>query len=415
MEYERNKLPSGHELANIPKSPSDLFKKGTPDVDSLTIKNFKLTEDSINTILISLVGRPQVDIGTTFTNVRPAKGYHILCGPRPVLMVYCNPLHASAMKKSLARILGNLTNASYTAADSGYNVFRQSPASVDVKVLFKAWLNVANEFGSVNETVHEKMKLLNIVFHGWKSNPENVIDPFQDGRLYNTCKSQCSEFEVTYDIAQRYEVSQIGANTEDTKMVKAAVFGIAKNIPGFSSRTWSMFGPIAGEQPMGSIMLDRTGHRTNSVDTCLPSNVKRVKVYSSIVNLIKSQMKLSGVTLEKMTHKKLKYQGDKVQTFLDEIEANCIEHSKMLKSFRIEYSMMLNETQCSLQELLSQARMFEQGFFTELSDTTTLGLIAVSDIQSLCRCSLGRYRKKCRGANEKVYHDQIQAKHMLLS
>jgi hypothetical protein len=316
------------------------------------------------------------------------------------------------MKKMLASILGNLTNASYTAADSGDNVFRQSPASVDVKVLFRAWLNVAKEFGRVNETVHEKMKLLNIVFHGWKSHPENIIDPFQDSRLYNTCKSQCSEFEVTYDIAQKYEASQIGANTEDTKMVKAAVFGIAKDIPGFSIRTWSMFGPIAGEQPMGSIMLDRT---KNSVDTCLPSNVKRIKVYSSIVNLIKSQMKLSGITLKKMTHKKLKYQGDKVQTFLDEIEANCLEHSKMLKSFRIEYSMMLNEKYCSLQELLSQAKTFQQGFLKELTENTRLGLIAVSDIQSLCRWSLGRYRKKCRGANEKVYHDQIQAKDMLLS
>ena len=392
---------------------SDLFKKGTPDVDSLTIKNFKLTDDSINTFLISLVGRPQVDVGTTFTKVEPEEGYHILCGPRPVLMVYCNPLSAVAMKKRLASILGKLTNASYTAADSGYNVFRQSPASVDVKVLFKAWLNVTNEFGSNNTRVDEKMKLLNIVFHGWKSNPENIIDPFQDGRLYNTCKSQCSEFEVTYDIAQRYEyeANQSGTNTEDTKMVKAAVFGIAKTIPGFRSRTWSMFGPIAGEQPMGSIMLDRT----SSADTCLPNNVSRVKVYSSIVNLIKSQMKLSGVTLDTLTHKKLKYQGDKVQKFLDEIEANCIEHSKMLKSFRIEYSMMLNENQSSLQELQSQARTFAQGFFMELCDTTRLGLIAVSDIQSLCRWSLGRYRQKCRGANQKVYHDQIQAKDMLLS
>ena len=390
---------------------SDLVKKWTPDVDSLTIKNFKLTEDSIDTLLIPLVGRPQVDVGTTFTKVRPEKGYHILCGPRPVMMVYCNPLHAVAMKKRLVSTLGNLTNASYTSADSGYNVFRQSPASVDVKVLFKAWLKVASEFGCENERVHEKMKLLNIVFHGWKSNPENIIDPFQDGRLYNTCKSECSEFEVTYDIARRYEADQGGENTEETKMVKAAVFGIAKNIPGFSGRTWSMFGPIAGEQPMGSIMFDRT----NSVDTCLPQNVKRVKVYSSIVNLIKSRMTLSGVTLNKMTHKKLKYQGDKVHTFLDEIEANCIEHSKMLKSFRIEYSIMMNKTHCSIQELQSQIRTFEENFLEELRNTTRLGLIAVSDIQSLCRWSLGRYRKKCRGANEKLYHDQIQAKDMLLS
>ena len=84
----------------------ELVRKIRPDVDSLTIKNFKLTQDSIENRLVEMVGRKQLEVGCTYTKVRPAKGYHILCANRPVVMVYCDDKNANAIKAELAETLG---------------------------------------------------------------------------------------------------------------------------------------------------------------------------------------------------------------------------------------------------------------------------------------------------------------------
>ena len=400
-----------------PWSPQ-LVRKIRPDVDSLTIKNFKLTNDSIENRLVQMVGRPQLEIGCTYTKVRPAKGYHIICGPRPVVMVYCDAKNANAIKWKLAETLGKVTNSSYTAADSGFNVFKSAPASADARTLFKAWLEVANNYITTEDEKedNQKMFFIDIVFHGWKSSPGEIHDPFADETMYSDCKSDSSHFEVKYDIAQKYEaVSKRGLGFEQAegiKMVNVPVFGMTNNLAGFKTSTWSMFGPICGEHPiMGSLKLDRNG----DVETCLPANVTRVKIYSSLVNLIKSKMSLSGVSFKSMTHKKLRYHGDKVQKFLDEVAKDWKHHAPMLRSFRIECTMELTDTHCTLQDLRDQEKTFEINLMETLRGSTKIGMIAVSDVLKFAQWSLKRYRKKSRGANKTVYYDKKEAKDMLLS
>jgi hypothetical protein len=116
------------------------------------------------------------------------------------------------VKKRFAQQLGKDTGGMFIPADSGSNVFKQSHASVDVTVLFNAWLKVVNDIqGNEEDDVDvqiSKMKLLRIVFHGWKSEPKCIEDPFDQGDreeendMYQSCKDDCSEFEVTYDLGQ---------------------------------------------------------------------------------------------------------------------------------------------------------------------------------------------------------------------
>ncbi len=66
-----------------------MFTMTRVDVDSLTINNFRVTTESIRDRLTRIIGRAQIDVGTAWTSVKPPKNYHIVCSPRPVVMVFC--------------------------------------------------------------------------------------------------------------------------------------------------------------------------------------------------------------------------------------------------------------------------------------------------------------------------------------
>jgi hypothetical protein len=349
----------------------DLFKMTRPDVDSLTINNFKLTSNSIKTRLTALIGRSQVDVGTTWSAVRNPKGYHTICGPRPVLLIYISTnLNANHVKKKFAQQLGKDTGGMFIPADSGSNVFKQSHASIDVIVLFNAWLKVVNDIQGRDEDDVDnqisKMKLLRIIFHAWKSDPTCIVDPFDqdeqedENDMYQSCVENCSDFDATYDLGQKYEyigLNECMATSSKDKhlgisLMRVPVFGISGNFSGFQKAdTWSMFGPIAGteQRPMGSIIFDRTDHND---DTFLPINVKRVKVYPSIVNLTKATG-FGSLDHDKFkgSFKQLKNKGTKVSNFVAMISgSDWKQYARMLMSFRIECTMQINIQNPSLQD-----------------------------------------------------------------
>lgn len=72
----------------IPQDWSSVFSTAKEDVDSLDIKNFNLTGDSIKNQLPELLRTRQVEIGRGWSAVNPRKGHCIICGPRPTLIVY---------------------------------------------------------------------------------------------------------------------------------------------------------------------------------------------------------------------------------------------------------------------------------------------------------------------------------------
>jgi len=416
----------------------DLFKMTRPDVDSLNINNFKLTSDSIKTRLTALIGRSQVDVGTTWSAVRNPKGYHTICGPRPVLLIYISTnLNANHVKKKFAQQLGKDTGGMFIPADSGSNVFKQSHASIDVIVLFNAWLKVVNDIQGRDEDDVDnqisKMKLLRIIFHAWKSDPTCIVDPFdqdqqeEENDMYKSCVENCSDFDVTYDLGQKYEY--IGLNecmatsSKDRhlgiSLMRVPVFGISGNFSGFQKAdTWSMFGPIAGteQRPMGSIIFDRTDHND---DTFLPINVKRVKVYPSIVNLTKATG-FGSLDHDKFkgSFKQLKNKGTKVSNFVAMISgSDWKQYARMLMSFRIECTMQINIQNPSLQDLIQQCNSFQKRLLTTLSQNTSLGLVAIDDIRMLSDWCLQRYFKIFTGDTgaSKRFHDKKMARDILLS
>lgn len=366
----------------------------------MNILNFRLTYESIKTRLTALVGRSQVEIGTTWSAVRAPKGYHTLGGSRPVLMIFISKdLNTNLVKKQFAQTLGKLTGGMFIAADSGSNVFNQASASVDVEILFYAWLKVLNELqaqlqkqtnsaddDSNNEIL--KMQLLRIVFHGWKSDPKCINDPFENDHendIFASCKAENPDFDVTFDLGQKYQSEDVEeciktSRTNDDigiSMIKVPVFGISGKFPGFKVDTWSMFGPICGTQPMGSIKLDRI----DSDDSFLPVNVTRVKVYPSIVNLTKA-LGFGTLNLTKAnftgSFKQLKRLGNKISDFLMTITGsdwrNC---ANMLMSFRIECTIQLNNSICSLNDACTQFKNFQSRLESTLSANTSLGLVAL--------------------------------------
>ena len=404
------------------------FKKTRQDVDSLTITNFKLTGSSIRERLPALIGNNQLEVGTAWSAVRPGLGFHTICAPRPAVMVFiCDHLNPNAIKKSFAKHLGDMTRSCFIPADSGTNMFKGSTASVDVITLFTAWLHVVEqlEHGGQDDTDISKMKLLSIVFHGWKSDPHFIDDAFKVRRMYSECKQDCEEFTAAYDIGQKHESLQYEANclkrvqagqTADSSLVRVPVFAVpaSGSFPGFTPKpTWSMFATLPpGEEPMGSIMLQR--HSDDA--TLLPTNVTRVKVYSSIVNLIKGYLHLTGVKFDDMTYQQLKGHGDKVAAFVEKMAGSAWKDSAhMLVSFRIEYTMELTEHNSSLDELRDQVKKFEDHFYDALTTQATLGLVGANDIESLCNWCLKRYHKICTGDSSKKCHDQHLAKEALLS
>ena len=245
-------------------------------------------------------------------------------------------LNANDIKKMFAKKLGDMTRSCFFPADSGTNMFQGSTASVDVITLFTAWLQVVEQLkhNGQDDTDISKMELLSIVFHGWKSDPRLIDDAFKLEGMYSDCKADCDEFTAAYDIGQKYESSKYEANclkreqagqTLDSSLVRVPVFAVPSgSFPGFKSSCWSMFATLCpGEEPMGSIMLQR--HSDDA--TLLPTNVTRVKVYSSIVNLIKGYLHLTGVKFDDMTYQQLKGHGDREAAFVEKMAGSAWKHS----------------------------------------------------------------------------------------
>ena len=402
----------------------NMFTMARTDVDSLTINNFRVTEQSIqDRRLARILGRAQIDVGTAWTSVKPPKNYHIVCSPRPVVMVYCEESQENEMKQFFAEQLGADTFSTFIPSKDSHSVFCQAAASVDVETLFTVWLKVVRKFRSEGEEHGiSPMELLHIVFHGWKSDPDFIIDPFEKNGMYHACKKDCAEFSASYDIAHKYVAK---AHTDILKMAKRdrdgiskvqiPIFGPEQTIPGFrvdSKSVWSMFGPLAGDKPVGSIKLDRTDPQNT---TSLPVNVKRIKIYSSAVNLTKNIMGLSGVNVCGLTHKRLKYQGKKVAEYLNELVLNWQKHAQVLMSFRIECTWELSDTLCNLRDLKTQHTHCQNQLLQAVSATTAMSLIALSDIDSLCRWCLKKFMRLSAGDDKKKFHDDEMATDMLLS
>jgi hypothetical protein len=177
------------------------------------------------------------------------------------------------------------------------------------------------------------------------------------------------DFEATFDLAQKYCLTEHSALTQDTCMshIRVPVFGIVGPIPGFKAQTWSMFGPLPpGKIEMGSLKLDRTGAQTD----IFPANVKRVKIYPGCVNFLKHFMN-QGLNGKTLTKKRLDAIRKKFATILAEISGpECMEHAKMLMSFRIEFTMALNDSQKTLQSLRDQLRPLKADILQKLQRMT---------------------------------------------
>ena len=227
------------------------FKKKRQDVDSMNILNFRLTSDSIKTRSTALIGRSQVEIGTTWSAVQAPKGYHTLGGSRPVLMIFISKdWNTNLVKKKFAQTLGTLTGGMFIAAYSGSNVFNQASASVDVEVLFFAWLKVLNELqaqlkkqtnsaddDSNNEIL--KMQLLRIVFHGWKSDPKCINDPFENDHendIFASCKDWSSA------CTQNHTLTMDFVHTKSKNRVFTTVKGPAGKPYRYGTSTESLLG-----------------------------------------------------------------------------------------------------------------------------------------------------------------------------
>lgn len=421
--------------AEIEQDWNRAFGERKEDIDSLDIKNFYLSSQSIKYELPELLQRKQVEIGTGWSAVNPPTGFCIICGPRPSLIVYMGGFNINAVRQEFAKNLKQFTSKHFTTAMKGKNIFQQSAASVDVTELLQAWLTTVENLQQKvpdNDAEIQKMKLLRIIFHGWKSQPgeidqfpqaddeddnddEDLFDRCMEGNQGNQYDSdENCDFEATFDLAQKYSLTEHSELTQDTCMshIRVPVFGILKPIPGFKAETWSMFGPLPpGNIEMGSIKLDRTGREID----IFPANVKRVKIYPGCVNFLKHFMNqgLNGKTLSK---KRLDAIRKKFATILAEISGpNCMEHAEMLMSFRIEFTMALNESQKTLQSLRDQLRPLKAQLLQKLQPYFKSSIIALEDIHTFCRWSLSRYNKICKGNSNTPFDDQLLAKHLVLS
>jgi hypothetical protein len=190
--------------AELEQEWSEKFSEKTEDIDSLDIKNFYLTTQSINEELPELVQTRQIDIGTGWSAVNPPKGYCIICGPRPSLIVYMGGFNMNAVRQEFATKLKQSTGKHFTTAKKGKSIFQQSSVSVDVTDLLQAWLTTVGNLKQKcpdDDAEIEKMKLLRIIYHGWKSQPKE-IDQFpqtdEDNSsedLWNRCMDGNGNFQ----------------------------------------------------------------------------------------------------------------------------------------------------------------------------------------------------------------------------
>lgn len=87
----------------------------------------------------------------------------------------------------------------------------------------------------------------------------------------------------------------------------------------------------------------------------------------------------------------------------------------MLMSFRIEFTMALNESHKTLESLRDQLRPLKAQLLQKLQPYFKSSFIALEDIHTFCRWSLSRYNKICKGNSNTPFDDQLLARHLVLS
>ena len=177
---------------------ASLFTEGRKDVDSLQIKSFFLTETSIAEQLLTFVPR-QLDVGTVWSSVKPPPGYSTLCGPRPTMMVYVGifrSMKARDIRKVYANYLTTKTGRYFNpAVTDGSSMFNTSKGSIDTSILVNEWLRLIHFLQHCichedEENELEKMRLMHITYHGWKSYPDEIQNGFTSINLFEDCKNQ---------------------------------------------------------------------------------------------------------------------------------------------------------------------------------------------------------------------------------
>jgi hypothetical protein len=220
-------------------------------------------------------------------------------------------MNTQTIRREYARSLTAATSRFFqAAAKEGSCMFDTVKGSIDTTVLMEKWLTLVQsletgirQHGSEEEQKKElqeseKMKLVHIVYHGWKSHPDEIQNGFTSEHTFDNCRSRnFTSFHSSFDLAQQFiaDSSEGLTDANCTSIIRIPVFQFADNmeIPGFKQKksvqekmTFGMFGPLPGESKMGSIMMERS----DEDDSIFPKNVSRVKIYPSIVNFIKQAL-----------------------------------------------------------------------------------------------------------------------------
>jgi hypothetical protein len=307
-------------------------------------------------------------------------------------------------------------------------MFSQAAGSVDTISLMEEWLRVITQHATTSREEElnevEKMKLVHITYHGWKSQPEEIRNGFTktlDG-LYADCRRVQPEFKASFDLAQKYIAapSQMVTASNCMSTIRIPVFGFATAIPGFRQTksdqkhcTFSMFGPLTGESNMGSIMIDRTDDDI----TIFPKNVSRVKIYPSVVNFIKQTWAPPRILKRGLTNKQLNtYANNVCDKYLSSFTSpECIQYKDIFMAFRIECTMQLVDGHSSLDELNQQFDEMMIDILTKLQPVIRVTMIAIEDISNMAKFCLSRYYKMCIGKSSTIFRDQKMARAMVLS
>ena len=412
---------------------ASLFTEGRMDVDSLTIKSFRLTRDSITNDFITFVPR-QLDVGTAWSSVKPPPRHYTLCGPRPTIMVYIGILksmNAQSIRREYAGYLTAKTGRFFhSTVKDGSCMFDTVKGSIDTTVLMNEWLKLVEwlerQPGPVEAQEIAKMKLVHVVYHGWKSRPDQIQNGFTEERyLFENCKNQnFTSFDTSFDLAQQFiaNPSEVLTDANCTSIIRIPVFQFADNveIPGFrqtksvqGKNTFGMFGPLPGESKMGSIMMERS----DADDSIFPKNVSRVKIYPSVVNLIKQALAPPRVLKRRLTNQQLNTFADNVcDRYLSKLSSPaCRDYKNILMAYRIECTMHLDDQHFSLERLKEQFQGLTKDILKALQPKIRVAMIAVEDISNIATFCLDRYYKMCLGNGSARFRDQKMARAMVLS
>jgi len=414
---------------------ASLFTEGRQDVDSLEIKSFCLTDSSITDALTTFVPR-QLDVGTAWSSVKAPPRYYTLCGPRPTIMVYVGifkGMNALDIRNAYAGYLTTKTGRFFhPTVNDGSCMFNTVKGSIDTIILMNEWLKLVTWLhsdvctpDSEEELEIEKMKLMHIIYHGWKSHPDQIQNGFTTENLFDNCRKQnLTSFDTSFDLAQQYiaNSSDVLTDANCTSIIRIPVFGFADEmvIPGFrqtksvqKKSTFGMFGPIPGESKMGSIMMERS----DADASIFPKNVSRVKIYPSVVNFIKQALAPPQVLKRRLTNQQLNTFANNVcDKYLSKLSSpTCRHYKNILMSFRIECTMHLDEENYCLDKVKLQFQEMTKDILKKLQQKIRVTMIAVEDISNIATFCLGRYYKMCLGNGSTLFRDQKMARAMVLS